>query len=67
MSLTFGGRGYIVRSQETDVGIEFDMTLGFPGEGPMKKRDRKRKLIFKRINLAVTAGEVMHQVQSQTV
>ena len=67
MSLAFGGRGYIVRSQDTDagIGIEFDSTLGFPGEGPMKKRDRKRKLTFKRINLEVTTAEVMQQVQIQ--
>ena len=32
-----GGRGYIVRSRDTDagIGIEFDSTLGFPGEGPL--------------------------------
>ena len=67
MSLAFGGRGYIVRSQDTDagIGIEFDSTLGFPGEGPMKKRDRKRKLTFKRINLEATTAEVMQQVQIQ--
>ena len=63
MSLAFGGRGYIVRRQETDAGVGFDSTLGFPGEGPMKKRDRKRKLTFKRINLEATASEVMQQVQ----
>ena len=66
MSLAFGGRGYIVRRQETDVGVGFDSTLGFPGEGPMKKRDRKRKLTFKRINLEATASEVMQQVQIQS-
>ena len=67
MSLAFGGRGYIVRSRDTDagIGIEFDSTLGFPGEGPMKKRDRKRKLVFKRINLEATAAAVMQQVQIQ--
>ena len=61
MSLAFGGRGYIVRSRDTEtdagIGIEFDSTLGFPGEGPMKKRDRKRKLVPKRINLEVTAAQ----------
>ena len=68
MSLAFGGRGYIVRRQETDagIGIDFDSTLGFPGEGPMKKRDRKRKLTFKRINLEATASEVMQQVRIKT-
>ena len=66
MSLAFGGRGYIVRRQETDAGVEFDSNLGFPGEGPMKKRDRKRKLKFKRINLEATASEVMQQVQIQS-
>ena len=66
MSLAFGGRGYIVRRQETDAGVGFDSTLGFPGEGPMKKRDRKHKLTFKRINLEATASEGMHQVQIQS-
>ena len=69
MSLAFGGRGYIVRSRDTEtdagIGIEFDSTLGFPGEGPMKKRDRKRKLVFKPINLEATAAAVMQQVQIQ--
>ena len=67
MSLAFGGRGYIVRSRDTDagIGIEFDSILGFPGEGPMKKRDRKRKLVFKPINLEATAAAVMQQVQIQ--
>ena len=66
MSLAFGGRGYIVRRQKTDagLGIEFDSTLGFPGEGPKTKRDRKRKLTFKRINLDAKAAEVMQQVKN---
>ena len=70
MSLAFGGRGYIVRSRDTEtdagIGIEFDSTLGFPGEGPVKKKgDRKRKLVFKPINLEATAAAVMQQVQIQ--
>ena len=64
MSLAFGGRGYIVRRQESDAGFEFDSTLGFPGEGPKKKRDRKRKLTFKQINLDVKAAVVMQQVKN---
>ena len=32
----------------------------------MKKRDRKRKLTFKRINLEATASEVMQQVRIKT-
>ena len=65
MSLAFGGRGYIVRTRETDVGlrIEFDSTLGFPGEGPKTNRNRKRKLTFPQINVDAKAEVVIHQVQ----
>ena len=56
MSLAFGGRGHIVRKRKTDVGlrIEFDSTLGFPGEGPKTNRNLKRKLPFTQINVGVT-------------
>jgi len=66
MSLAFGGRGYIMGRRETDagLGLEFDSTLGFPGEGPNTKRNRKRKLSFKRINLHAKAAVVMQQVKN---
>ena len=64
-SLAFGGRGYIVGTRETDVGlpIEFDSTLGFPGEGPKTNRNRKRKLTFTQINVDAKAEVVIQQVQ----
>ena len=65
MSLAFGGRGYIVRKRKTDVGlrIEFDSTLGFPGEGPKTNRNLKRKLPFIQINVDAKAEVVTQQVQ----
>lgn len=65
MSLAFGGRGYIVRTRKTDVGlrIEFDSTLGFPGEGPKTNRNLKRKLPFIQINVDAKAEVVTQQVQ----
>ena len=64
-SLAFGCRGYIVGTREIDVGlrIEFDSTLGFPGEGPKTNRNRKRKLTFPQINVDAKAEVVIQQVK----